>query len=66
VRADRGRRPAGDVARALHLDRRRVRSARAAAGGRIGFPSFRVRNRRAREALAWAPRYADYRSGLVR
>jgi nucleoside-diphosphate-sugar epimerase len=35
-------------------------------GGRLGFPSFRVRNGRAREALAWAPRYADYRAGLVR
>jgi nucleoside-diphosphate-sugar epimerase len=35
-------------------------------GGRIGFPSFRVRNRRAREALDWAPRYADYRFGLAR
>jgi nucleoside-diphosphate-sugar epimerase len=37
-----------------------------APGGRIGFPSFRVSNRRAREALAWTPRYADYRAGLVR
>ena len=36
------------------------------AGGIAGFPSFRVRNARAREALAWAPRYADYRAGLVR
>jgi nucleoside-diphosphate-sugar epimerase len=35
-------------------------------GGAIGFPSFRVRNARAREALAWAPRYADYRTGLTR
>jgi nucleoside-diphosphate-sugar epimerase len=35
-------------------------------GGRIGFPSFRVSNRRARELLGWAPRYADYRSGMVR
>jgi nucleoside-diphosphate-sugar epimerase len=35
-------------------------------GGRIGFPSFRVRNARAREALAWSPCYADYRMGLVR
>jgi nucleoside-diphosphate-sugar epimerase len=35
-------------------------------GGIAGFPSFRVRNARAREALAWAPRYADYRAGLVR
>ena len=35
-------------------------------GGRIGFPSFRMTNRQARETLQWAPRYADYRSGLVR
>jgi nucleoside-diphosphate-sugar epimerase len=35
-------------------------------GGFVGFPSFRVRNARAKEALAWTPRYADYRSGLVR
>jgi nucleoside-diphosphate-sugar epimerase len=34
-------------------------------GGRMGFPSFRVRNVRAREALAWAPLYPDYRAGLV-
>jgi nucleoside-diphosphate-sugar epimerase len=37
-----------------------------APGGRMGFPSFRVSNRRAREALTWAPHYADYRAGLVR
>lgn len=36
------------------------------AGGRLGFPSFRMNNRRARELLRWAPRYADYRSGLAR
>jgi nucleoside-diphosphate-sugar epimerase len=35
-------------------------------GGRALMPSFRVRNRRARELLAWAPVYADYRAGLVR
>lgn len=35
-------------------------------GGRLGFPAFRVRNTRARAALAWAPRYADFRTGLVR
>ncbi len=35
-------------------------------GGRLGLPSFRVRNRRAREALSWAPVYADYRAGLAR
>jgi nucleoside-diphosphate-sugar epimerase len=35
-------------------------------GGFAGFPSFRVRNARAKQALAWSPRYADYRCGLVR
>jgi hypothetical protein len=35
-------------------------------GGRIGFPSFRVRNTRAREALDWAPHCADFRIGLAR
>jgi nucleoside-diphosphate-sugar epimerase len=35
-------------------------------GGRLGFPSFRVRNSRAREALGWKPYYADFRAGLVR
>ncbi|MFM9862149.1 MAG: NAD-dependent epimerase/dehydratase family protein [Micropepsaceae bacterium] len=35
-------------------------------GGRAGFPSFRLKNTRAREALAWAPTYASYREGLVR
>jgi nucleoside-diphosphate-sugar epimerase len=35
-------------------------------GGRLGFPSFRVRNARARETLGWRPHYADFRSGLVR
>lgn len=37
-----------------------------AAGGRPGFPSFRMSNARARAVLGWAPRYADYRAGLVR
>ncbi len=37
-----------------------------ATGGRPGFPSFRVSNRRACEALDWAPRYRDFRAGLVR
>jgi nucleoside-diphosphate-sugar epimerase len=37
-----------------------------APGGRAGFPSFRVSNRRAREALSWAPFYTNYRAGLVR
>jgi nucleoside-diphosphate-sugar epimerase len=36
------------------------------AGGRVAFPSWRVSNRRAREALAWAPAYASYRIGLAR
>jgi nucleoside-diphosphate-sugar epimerase len=35
-------------------------------GGRQGLPSFRVRNGRARDALAWAPIYATYRAGLAR
>ncbi|HKO92589.1 MAG TPA: hypothetical protein VJU61_15645, partial [Polyangiaceae bacterium] len=35
-------------------------------GGRAGFPSFRVRNLRAREALGWSPRYPDFRAGLAR
>jgi nucleoside-diphosphate-sugar epimerase len=35
-------------------------------GGRALMPSFRVRNRRAKESLSWAPSYADYRVGLVR
>lgn len=35
-------------------------------GGRSAMPSFRVRNSRARELLAWAPVYGDYRAGLIR
>jgi nucleoside-diphosphate-sugar epimerase len=35
-------------------------------GGRALMPSFRVTNRRAREALSWAPSYPDHRAGLVR
>jgi nucleoside-diphosphate-sugar epimerase len=35
-------------------------------GGRLGFPSFRVRNARARVALAWSPAYPDFRAGLAR
>jgi nucleoside-diphosphate-sugar epimerase len=35
-------------------------------GGRLGLPSYRVSNRRARELLSWAPVYANYRIGLVR
>jgi nucleoside-diphosphate-sugar epimerase len=35
-------------------------------GGRAGFPSFRVSNARARQALGWTPVYPDYRSGLAR
>ena len=35
-------------------------------GGRLGFPSFRVSNRRARSALSWAPFYTNYRTGLAR
>jgi len=36
-----------------------------AAGGRLGFGSWRVRNDRARAALGWAPVYGDYRAGLT-
>lgn len=35
-------------------------------GGRAGFPSFRVRNTRAKAALNWAPFYTNYRAGLIR
>ena len=35
-------------------------------GGRIGLPSCRVRNHRARETLGWAPFYPSYRTGLAR
>jgi nucleoside-diphosphate-sugar epimerase len=35
-------------------------------GGRSGLPSCRVSNRRAREALSWAPVYTNYRVGLAR
>lgn len=35
-------------------------------GGPTGFPSFRVRNARAKEALGWAPFYPSYRTGLAR
>jgi nucleoside-diphosphate-sugar epimerase len=35
-------------------------------GGRLGFPSFRVRNQGARDALSWSPSYPDHRAGLVR
>lgn len=36
------------------------------AGGLPGFPSFRLRNTRAVEALAWASHYKNYREGLAR
>ena len=35
-------------------------------GGRARLPSFRMSNGLARATLNWAPRYPDYRSGLVR
>ncbi len=35
-------------------------------GGRSMMPSFRVKNARARELLAWEPAYRDYREGLIR
>lgn len=37
-----------------------------ARGGPHRFPSFRVSAARAREALAWSPRYPDFTSGLAR
>ena len=37
-----------------------------ASGGQLRFPSFRIRNARARAALAWAPFYPDYRAGVAR
>jgi len=37
-----------------------------APGGPARFPSFRVSNARAREALGWSPRYPSYRIGLAR
>jgi nucleoside-diphosphate-sugar epimerase len=36
------------------------------AGGPARFPSFRVRNARARAALGWSPRFGNYRIGLAR
>lgn len=36
------------------------------AGGAARFPSFRMSNRNAREALGWAPFFTDYRAGLSR
>lgn len=45
---------------------RSVGGSEPAAGGRLGFPSFRLRNRRARETLRWEPFYTDYRAGLSR
>ncbi|NWG53913.1 MAG: NAD(P)H-binding protein [Hydrogenophilaceae bacterium] len=35
-------------------------------GGARNFPSFRMRNARARAALGWAPFHATYREGLTR
>ncbi|MHA4838115.1 NAD-dependent epimerase/dehydratase family protein [Sphingopyxis sp. MSC1_008] len=36
------------------------------AGGRLGFPGFRMSNAKARRMLGWAPFYSDYRAGLIR
>lgn len=41
-------------------------SAAPAPGGPVRFPSFRVRNARARDALGFRPHYPDHRSGLAR
>ncbi len=35
-------------------------------GGREDFPSFRLKNARAKEALDWCPFYRSYREGLAR
>lgn len=35
-------------------------------GGQMGFPSFRVRNRKAKDILGWEPFYRNYRSGMAR
>ncbi len=35
-------------------------------GGRAGFPSFRVCNARAKQALDWTPAYTNFRVGLAR
>ncbi|HEU0185692.1 MAG TPA: NAD(P)-dependent oxidoreductase [Blastocatellia bacterium] len=35
-------------------------------GGRAPMPSFRVKNRRAKDLLSWAPLYTSYRVGLIR
>lgn len=35
-------------------------------GGQIGFPSFRVRNRKAKDILGWEPFYRNYRTGMAR
>ncbi|PJI43400.1 NAD(P)-dependent oxidoreductase [Ferrovibrio sp.] len=37
-----------------------------ASGGAAGFPSFRLRNTRARAALDWQPFYRSFREGLAR
>jgi nucleoside-diphosphate-sugar epimerase len=36
------------------------------AGGPAGFPSFRLKNARAKELLGWQPHYRSYREGLAR
>lgn len=36
------------------------------AGGVAGFPSFRLRNARAKAALGWSPFYRSFREGLAR
>lgn len=36
------------------------------AGGAAGFPSFRLRNARAKAALGWQPFYKSFREGLAR
>lgn len=36
------------------------------AGGFLGFPSFRLTNRKVKDLLGWQPMYPSYRIGLVR
>lgn len=43
-----------------------VRQGEPTLGAPEGFPSFRLKNTRAKQALGWEPFYATYREGLVR
>ena len=54
------------LARRAPLHRRDLRRTRAEGRGPAGVPLVRVSNRRAREALGWAPFHANFRAGLTR